>query len=130
MANAARAGDRQRPAPAWLRAAYHSLAICPDEARRDRLEAALAIASEWTALPVTLSGLRIFAAAASILCVAPAVTAELLARHAAILAALEGEEIDPYYRADVWVPHITLAESLTDPAAAVAAALPAWRPVV
>lgn len=106
-----------------------SLAICPDDARRDRLDAALALASDWSALPVTLSGLGIFAAATSILWVAPVVTAELLARHAAILGALEGEEIDPYYHAGVWVPHITLAESLADPAAAVAAVLPMCRPV-
>lgn len=107
-----------------------SLAICPDDARRDRLDAAFALAKDWARLPVTLSGLGIFAAATSILWVAPTVTAELLARHAAILGALEGEQIDPYYRADVWVPHITLAESLTDPVAALAAILPLWRPVV
>lgn len=106
-----------------------SLAICPDDARRDRLDAALALAKDWTALPVTLSGLGIFVAATSILWVAPAVTAELLARHAAILGALEGEEIDAYYRTGVWVPHITLAESLADPTGALAATLPLWRPV-
>lgn len=107
-----------------------TLAICPDDARRDRLDAALAVAKDWSALPVTLSGLGIFAGATSILWVAPTVTAELLARHAAILGALEGEQIDPYYHADVWVPHITLAESLSDPAAALAATLPLWRPAV
>lgn len=106
-----------------------TLAICPDDARRDRLDAAIALARVWSALPITLSGLGIFASSPSILWVSPAVTAELLARHQTVLDAIDGEEIDPYYRKDVWVPHITLAESLADPVPALTAVLPLWRPV-
>ncbi|HEU0217914.1 MAG TPA: 2'-5' RNA ligase family protein [Stellaceae bacterium] len=106
-----------------------TLAVCPDTARRERLDTVISLARAWSALPVTLSGIGIFASSVSILWVAPAVTAELLDRHRAVLGMIDGEDIDPYYRKDVWVPHITLAETLTDPAPALTAILPLWRPV-
>src|SRR5438093_5815330 len=70
-------------------APHVTLAIYPDDAPVDQLKAALRrLAQDWDALPVTLSGFGIFPSSSVAIWAAPVVTPELLARHAAVRAAL------------------------------------------
>lgn len=111
-------------------APHVTLAVYADDAPVGVLRDALEDAGKtWAALPVTLAGLGIFPGSAAILWAAPVVTTSLLARHAALHAALPGLLPHPHYRPDAWVPHVTLSGGLADPAAALAVLLPLWRPV-
>lgn len=111
-------------------APHITLAIYPDETSAERLASALEqIAPTCAALSVTLAGFGIFPGATSILWAAPVVTAELLACHAALHAALSDLEVHPHYRPGFWVPHITLSGAIPDPARALTALTPLWRPL-
>jgi 2'-5' RNA ligase len=111
-------------------AAHITLAVCPDGAATERSAAALArLAGTWRPLPVTLSGFGVFPKPESILWAAPVVTAELLACHAELHAALSGLPAHPHYRPGAWMPHVTLSGPLRDPARALAALLPLWTPI-
>src|SRR5260370_32673180 len=111
-------------------APHIALAIYPNDSPVDLLQAAVEqIAGHWQALPVTLSGFGIFPAPMTILYAAPIVTPALLARNAAIQAALPELQAHPHYRPDAWVPHVTLTGALRDPTRALAALLPLWQPL-
>jgi 2'-5' RNA ligase len=111
-------------------APHLTLAVYADGTPADILRDAVKHAGEtWDAMPVTLAGLGVFPGRAPILWAAPVVTQALLARHAALLAALPGLTPHAHYRPGVWVPHVTLSGALTDPAAALALLLPLWRHV-
>ena len=108
--------------------AHITLAIYSDTAPLDRLEAALRpLAHHWQPLAVTLSGLAVFPSAPSVLWVVPTTRLELLTQHRDLLASLSDIDVDPYYRADAWIPHLTLSDSVENAAAALTAVLPLWR---
>jgi len=110
--------------------AHVTLAVFPDDAPVEALRAALTeLASKWQALPLAFAGVGIFPTASPLLWLAPAPTDALLARHAALLAALPELSPDPHYVTGAWVPHVTLSGTLRDPAAALQAILPLWRPM-
>jgi 2'-5' RNA ligase len=107
-----------------------TLATFPDNADAPRLlAAARGHAARWRALPVSLASLGVFPGTPATLFLAPIATPELLKRHAELLRSLRGEPIDPYYRTGHWVPHVTLASDLIDPAAALAATGPPRLPI-
>jgi len=107
-----------------------TLAIFPDNADGPRLlTAARGHAARWRDLPVSLASLGVFPGTPATLFLAPIATPELLKRHAELLGSLPGETIDPHYRAGHWVPHVTLASDLIDPAAALAATGPPRLPI-
>ncbi len=111
-------------------APHITLAVYPNDAPISRLRGALHnAASRWDALPITLSGFGVFPAPFASLWLAPVVTSALLARHAAIEAALPGLQAHPHYRAGAWMPHVTLSGVLKDPASALARLLASWRPL-
>ena len=111
--------------------AHITLAICSDASPLGRLEMALQrLAHDWQPLAVTFSGFAVFPSTTpSVLWVAPTATLELLTRHRDLLASLSDTDIDLYYRADTWVPHVTLSDSVEAAAEALAAVLPCWRPM-
>ena len=107
-----------------------TLAVFADGVRPERLlTAAREWAAQWPAMPTTFASLGLFPGPPSTLFLAPIVTPELLQRHAALLTFLTGEPIDPHYRCGQFVPHVTLASDLADPAAAVAALNPLPLPI-
>jgi 2'-5' RNA ligase len=111
-------------------APHITLAVYADDTPAATLRSALKHAAEaWGPLPITLAGLGVFPGSSPILWAAPVVTQAMLARHAALQAALPGLTPHAHYRPDAWVPHVTLSGALTDPAAALALLLPLWRPV-
>ena len=110
--------------------AHITLAVYPDGTPTDMLRAAVArTAADWRALPVTLSAFGIFPAPSAILWVAPVVRPELLGWHASLQAALPELHVDPHYRPDTWVPHVTLSGPISDPSRPLAVLLPLWRPL-
>ena len=111
-------------------APHLTLAIYADSVPSHRIRAALRQAVEdWHTLPVTISGLGIFPAPPCILWAAPTVTAEMLARHASLHAALPDLPAHAHYRPNAWVPHVTLAAGLHDPGRALGALIPLWQPL-
>lgn len=107
-----------------------TLAVYPDGACIDELQVALEqLAAHWRALPVALSGFGIFPGPSSVLWAAPVVTPEMLARHAALHAAVPEVEVHAHYQPGAWVPHVTLAGALRDPGRALAVLVPHWRPI-
>jgi 2'-5' RNA ligase len=99
-----------------------TLAVFAESANPERLlTAAQEWAAQWPEMPTTFASLGLFPGRPSTLFLAPIVTPELLQRHAALVTSLAAEPIDPNYRCGQFVPHVTLASDLTDPAAAVAA---------
>jgi 2'-5' RNA ligase len=110
-------------------APHVTLAVYPDDSNIDRLRHTVeTLVAQWRALPVGFAGLGLFPGAASVLWVAPVVTAELLRLHAALLAALPTAH--PHYAPGTWVPHVTLVQQLADDrtAAAMAALVTVWQP--
>jgi hypothetical protein len=71
----------------------------------------------------------LFPGTPSTLFLAPVVTSALLERHAALLTSLVGEPTDPHYECCRFVPHVTPASHLADPAMAVAALNPLPLPI-
>jgi 2'-5' RNA ligase len=107
-----------------------TLAVFAEDANPERLlAAARECAGHWPKTPTTFASLGLFAGPPSTLFLAPIVTPELLARHATLLTLVAGEPIDPHYQRGQFVPHVTLASDLTDPAVAVAALNPLPLPV-
>ena len=77
-------------------------------------------------MPVTFTALGLFPGEGGVIYLAPTVNRELLDFHANIYKLIEpfttGE--DPYYRPDIWVPHVTLDLDVpVDQVGAVVAAL-------
>src|SRR6185312_6113469 len=107
-----------------------TLAICPDTADLARLlAAARECATQWRTQPISLVSLGLFAATPATLFLSPVVTWEMLARHRSLLGSLSGQDLDPFYQADRWVPHVTLAGDLNSAAAAIAALEPLTFPI-
>ncbi len=103
-------------------APHLTLAVFADDANLTRLlDATRDNAARWPAEPIILSSLGMFPGSLAGLFLAPIVTATLLARHTALSASLAGEPVDTHYIPGHWVPHVTLARDITDPAGAVAA---------
>jgi 2'-5' RNA ligase len=96
-----------------------SLAVFSDLADPARLlDAARESAARWNRFPVHLTSLDIFPGSPAVIFLAPIRTKALLEAHTELLARLDGQPADPYYRSGSWVPHVTLASDLADPAAA------------
>jgi 2'-5' RNA ligase len=111
-------------------APHITLAIYPDETPAAQLTAALrTLAATWSALPVTLSGFGIFPSPSAVFWAAPVVTPALLARHAAVQAALPDLHTHAHYRLGAWVPHVTLSGAIDNPGEALSALLSVWQPV-
>jgi 2'-5' RNA ligase len=111
-------------------APHITLAVYPDETPVAPLIAALQrLAQAWVALPVTLSGLGVFPSPSAALWAAPVVTPELLARHAAVQAALPDLQPHAHYRLGAWMPHVTLSGALDNPAPALSVLLSVWQPL-
>jgi 2'-5' RNA ligase len=110
--------------------AHITLAICPDEVSTDRLLPVIAkTVRQWRVLPVTIDGIGIFPGATSTVWAAPVVSVALLAMHANLAEAMSGLPVHPHYRADRWMPHVTLTGPIADPALALKVLLPRWRPI-
>jgi 2'-5' RNA ligase len=116
-------------------APHLTIAVFPDSADQGRLTAvARSGAARWRALPITFGSLGVFPCALATIFLAtiflaPVVTPALLALHTDVLDSLAGEAVDPHYRSNHWVPHVTLASDLIDPAAAIAALGPPRLPI-
>ncbi len=107
-----------------------TMAVWPDEAPVEPLAAAAErFAAEWDALPLALAGLGVFPGAPAVVWAAPVVTEALLARQAALVAAVPGVPCHEHFRPGHWVPHVTLGR--TDaPGRALEALAPLWRGAV
>lgn len=105
-----------------------TLAVLPDGIDAAAVaEAGFAAARGWDALPVTLAGLGVFPGGPAVVWAAPVVTGALLARHAALHAALAPFPAHAHYRPGAWVPHVTLSKDGHAPAAhIIEAATGAW----
>jgi 2'-5' RNA ligase len=111
-------------------APHITLAIYPNDTSVSRLRSALDdVCRNWAALPVRLSALGAFPGNSTVLWAVPVVTAELLARHQAIQAALPDLKVDAHYRPEAWVPHVTLSGALADPGSALTALTTDWKPI-
>jgi 2'-5' RNA ligase len=111
-------------------APHITLAVYPDDTPTAQLTAALRqLAATWSALPVTLSGFGIFPSSSAVFWAAPVVTPALLARHAAVLAALPDLQTHAHYRLGAWVPHVTLSGPIDNPGKALSALLSVWQPL-
>ena len=92
-----------------------------------------ALASRWRPLRIELASLGVFPTEENVLFLAPVVTQDLLATHAAYhrLAAGLRASCWPHYLPDAWVPHCTLA--MFWPSAALLAILEqlkaTWKPL-
>ena len=107
-----------------------TLAILPDAADHEQLvSVAAGLVPCLRPIHVVFSHLGLFPGACSVLFLAPAASATLLERHAEVLAALAGAPVDPHYRAGQWVPHVTLAKDVVNPAAAILALGGAGLPI-
>ena len=101
---------------------HMTLAIFAEGADEAVLAAAARIAAaRWRSRPVSLASVGLFPGTPATLFLAPVADADLLAAHADLLAETGQQGLDPHYRVRCWVPHVTLASDLTEPAAAVAA---------
>jgi 2'-5' RNA ligase len=111
-------------------APHVTLAIYPDDTALDSLRDAVEqLAGQWRALPVTLSALGIFPGPTPVIWAAPVVTSALLVRRAAIHVARPELPAHQHYRADTWVPHVTLAGAVQDAGPVLSALLRIWQPV-
>jgi 2'-5' RNA ligase len=98
-----------------------TLAVFSDEADPARLSAAIRNIMTQPRLSITLNSLGLFPGTPATLFLAPVVTSALLAMHSEVVTPLAGEPIEPHYQPGHWVPHVTLAKDLAQPAAAMAA---------
>lgn len=111
-------------------APHVTLAVFAGNADQQRLLATARDQSgQWRELPITLSSLGVFPGKSATLFLAPTATQALLERHAALLACIAEETVDPHYQIGHFVPHVTLAKGLRDPAAAIAALGPLRLPI-
>jgi 2'-5' RNA ligase len=92
-------------------APHVTLAILPDVAPAAIEAATFRAAAGWDALPLTLAGLGVFPGTPPVVWAAPVVTERLLARQAALCAALAPLPVQPHYRPGACAPHVTLSRS-------------------
>lgn len=105
-----------------------TLAVLPDEAPVAAIEAAVSRAVEgWTALSTVLAGFGVFPGTPAVVWAAPVVTEALLARHAALCAAVAPLGLHPHYRPGQWVPHVTLSQAAAAPARAIEVVAARWE---
>ena len=105
LASTGTGGDRK----ALGYTAHVTLAIYPDETQVEPRQSAVSrFGDEWQSLPVGISGFGVFPGPAAILFAMPVVTAALLDRQTALMAALPDLPVHPHYRPGHWVPHVTL----------------------
>jgi 2'-5' RNA ligase len=95
--------------------------VVADEALASAALAALEALTGAAPVRVGLCALGLFPGPPGVLFLAPAPTPALLDIHAALIASLPAAGLHPHYRAGAWMPHVTLAEGVGDPAAAVRA---------
>lgn len=98
-----------------------TLAMVPDEGL---VPAALAAAEALAVRPllsVSLCAIGRFPGPAGALFLAPVPTAALLDIQAAAIAFLPASALHPHYRVGAWMPHVTLAKEIAQPAAALRA---------
>jgi 2'-5' RNA ligase len=76
------------------------------------------VAKDWQSSRISLAGFGVFPGTPSTLWLCPAVKAELFERHTALCAALPDKALNGHYRPGRWVPHVTLAQDLTEPSQA------------
>jgi len=89
-----------------------TLAVWPDGTPAEPLEAAVErFGAEWGAMPVALAGFGVFPGAPAVVWAAPVVTGKLLARQAALVAAVPEAPCEEHYRPGHWVPHVTLGQA-------------------
>lgn len=89
-----------------------TLAVWPDGAAVGPLDAAVArFGAEWGASPVEFAGFGVFPGAPAVVWAAPVVTGALLARQAALVAAVPGAPPEAHWRPGCWVPHTTLGRA-------------------
>ena len=89
-----------------------TLAVWPDEAPVEPLAAAVGrFGAEWDALPVALAGFGVFPGTPAVVWAAPVATEALLARKAALVAAVPDAPCHPHHRPGDWVPHATLGRT-------------------
>ena len=104
-----------------------TLAVWPDEAPVEALDAAVArFGGEWDALPVVLAGFGVFPGAPAVVWAAPVATGTLLARQAALVAAVPEAPCHGHYRPGHWVPHVMLGQAEA-PGRALEVLTPLWR---
>ncbi len=104
-----------------------TLAVWPDGAPAGTLAAAVErFGAEWGALPATLAGFGVFPGAPAVVWAAPVVTGELLARQAALVAAVPDTACHEHHRPGRWVPHVTLGQ-VEAPGRALEMLAPLWR---
>lgn len=87
------------------------------------------LSGEWDALPLSLAGFGLFPGAPAVLWLAPVVTSMLLARQAALVAAVPNADRHEPYRPEHWIAHVTLGQAGA-PACALQALTPLWRGAV
>lgn len=110
-------------------APHLTLAVLPDTVPVEAIEeAAFRLSSRWDPLPFTLAGLGLFPGVPLVIWALPVVTESMLARHAALHAALGSLPVHPHYHPGAWVPHVTLSQEGGSPASRILdAALAAWE---
>jgi len=109
-----------------------TLAVLPDPADAGALLAAVESACRgWSRLPVRLPGLGIFPGSSAVLWLSVAAEDSLARRQAAVRAALGDGQVLQHYRAGQWMPHVTLAEDLTEAglSTAIQVASRGWTPI-
>jgi 2'-5' RNA ligase len=109
-----------------------TLAVLPDPVDAGALLAAVGSACRgWSRLPVRLPGLGIFPGGSAVLWLSVAAEDILPRRQAALRAALGERQVLQNYRAGQWMPHVTLAEDLTEAglSTAIQVASRGWIPI-
>lgn len=110
-------------------APHLTLAVLPDSVPAAALEqGAFAQAAAWRALPLRFGAYGLFPGRPAVAWLAPVVTAALLERHRALCAALAPLPIEPHYRPEAWMPHVTLSEGSDLPPGAILSFLEAAWP--
>jgi 2'-5' RNA ligase len=121
------AGDRNAVQLGYV--PHITLAVLPDTAPAAEVEeGAFRVAEGWDGPPALLAGFGVFPGTPPVTWVAPVVTEQLLAKHAALHAALARFSIHPHYRPGAWMPHVTLSKSGQSSAAqAIEIAASVWQ---
>ncbi len=110
-------------------APHISLAILSDLAPAAKIEKAVfgSVLNNWEPFDVVLASIGVFPGVPPVVWIGPVATERLLARHASLYAALAPFPVEPHYRPDAWVPHVTLSkEGLSSAAQAIGIVTSMW----
>jgi len=92
-------------------APHLTLALLPDSVAAAELErAAFAGAASRRAVPLRFGALGVFPGRPAVTWLAPIVTAALLECQRSLCADLAPLPIEPHYRPEAWMPHVTLSQ--------------------